>query len=157
MIFDLSAEKPKLVFYDDYPLCSQTGSVAAFGDKFITMSRGGYAIDNPAMPEKNEKLKTIKFPNSAPVVITEGGSSQIARAMFPQGKAEGLAMYDENSKRLAVTNRIFSNLGIYDFSDSENPKCLKKLLLPSNAGTPDFYKGRVVLPCGYAGILVEKL
>lgn len=43
--------------YDDRPLCSQTGSVAAFGGKILTMFRGGYAVDDPSAPAENGKLK----------------------------------------------------------------------------------------------------
>ena len=156
MIFDMSGAKPKTVFYDDRPLCSQTGSAAAFGGKILTMFRGGYAVDDPAAPVENGKLKREKFPGGGALPAVSGGSSEMERAEFPQGSDEGLAMFDENSKRLAVANRITGKTSLYDFSDAKAPKLIGRWALPSNPGVPDFYKGRLVVPCGYAGLLIER-
>lgn len=156
MIFDMSGDKPKTVFYDDRPLCSQTGSVAAFGGKILTMFRGGYAVDDPSAPAENGKLKREKFPGGGALPAVSGGASEIERAEFPQGSDEGLAMFDENSKRLAVANRITGKTSLYDFSDAKAPKLIGRWALPSNPGIPDFYKGRLVVPCGHAGLLIER-
>lgn len=156
MIFDLSGAKPKMTFYDDYPLCSQTGSVAAFGDKLITMCRGGYAFDDPKNPAPNKDLKRHPFPGGDKLPKVADDSSSRARAEFPQGSDEGLAMYDEYSKKLAVANRVHGVVGVYDFSEPGNPKLLGKYKMPSNAGVPDFYKGRVLVPCGYAGLMIQE-
>ena len=47
-------------------------------------------------------------------------------------------------------------VGVYDFSEPENPKLLGKYKMPSNAGVPDFYKGKVLVPCGYAGLMIQE-
>ena len=156
MIFDMSGDRPKTVFYDDRPLCSQTGSAAAFGGKILTMFRGGYAVDDPASPAENAKLKRGKFPGGGALPPAPKGASAIDRAEFPQGSDEGLAMFDESSGRLAVANRITGKTSLYDFSDAKSPRLLGRWALPSNPGVPDFYRGRLVVPCGYAGLLVER-
>ncbi len=157
MIFEMTANSVKRVFADSYPLCSQNGSIAAFGDKFLTMNRGGYSIDNPAQPLKNSELTPLKFPDGEPLpFVPEGDSAQI-RAEFPQGADEGFAYFDEKTKRLVVANRASGKVSIYDFSDAKNPKRTRSFVVDGNPSVADFTEdGRVVLPCGYAGVLVER-
>lgn len=157
MIFDMSAKPVKRVFSDTYPLCSQNGSVAAIGDKLLTMNRGGYSIDDPAQPMKNSELTPLKFPGGEPLpFVLEGDSAQI-RAEFPQGADEGFACFDEKTKRLVVANRASGKVSIYDFSDVENPKRMRSFSVNANPSVADFTTGgRIVLPCGYAGALVER-
>ena len=157
MIFDMSAKPVKRVFSDTYPLCSQNGSVAAIGDKLLTMNRGGYSIDDPAQPMKNSELTPLKFPGGGPLpFVPEGDSAQI-RAEFPQGADEGFACFDEKTKRLVVANRASGKVSIYDFSDVENPKRMRSFSVNANPSVADFTTdGRIVLPCGYAGALVER-
>lgn len=58
----------------------------------------------------------------------------------------------DGGRRVAVSNRICKNCRVYDFSD-EN---LSSHLLTANPDMPAFWRGRLLLPCGYAGLLLEK-
>ena len=62
---------------------------------------------------------------------------------------------DKATRRVAIANRMFKNIKIYDFSDRENPKLLKSVELNANPNVPAFWKGLVVLPGGYSGLLLE--
>lgn len=157
MIFDMSAKPVKCVFSDSYPLCSQNGSVAAIGDKLLTMNRGGYSIDDPVQPMKNSELTPLKFPDGGPLPFVPKGDSAQIRAEFPQGSDEGFACFDEKTKRLVVANRASGKVSVYDFSDVENPKRMRSFTVNANPSVADFTSdGRIVLPCGYAGALVER-
>jgi len=63
---------------------------------------------------------------------------------------------DQLTSKVAVANRMFKNCHIYDFFDKANPKLLRKIELNANPNVPAFWNGRVVLPCGYSGLLLEK-
>lgn len=56
-------------------------------------------------------------------------------------------------KLYALENR---GLSIYDLSDKLSPKLLSSHLLTANPDMPAFWRGRLLLSCGYAGLLLEK-
>ena len=154
-VFDL-AQGGKLVWHDRFPLCSQTGTLAAFGDEFLVMRCGGYAFLDPETPVPTRDLRRFAFPGQGELCADVPDDSAISRAMFPKSEWEGQVNVDPGSGRVAVANRMFKNCHIYDFSDRANPKLLKRVQLNANPNVPAFWKGRVVLPCGYSGLLLEK-
>lgn len=156
MVFDVKDHEVKDLWYDTFPLCSQTGGIAAFGDELLLMRAGGYAFFNPEQPIATKELDRHKFPGQEVLPQDVPDESAISRAMFPKSEWEGLPNYDPASGKLAIVNRIFKNLHVYDFTDKANPKLLKRMPLNSNANPPTFWKGRVVLPGGYSGLLLEK-
>jgi hypothetical protein len=156
MAFDLKSNPVKDLWYDTFPLCSQTGGVAAFGDKLLVMRAGGYAFFDPEHPVSTKELTRNKFPGQVQLPDDVPDDSAISRALFPKTEWEGLPNYDSNSRKLAIVNRMFKNLHIYDFTDPAHPKLLKRIPLSSNVYPPVFWQGRVVLPGGYSGLLLEK-
>lgn len=156
MVFDLQGRKVSRVWYDSFPMCSQTGGVAAAGDELLVMRCGGYARFNPVHPLATLELTRHPFPGQEQLPADVPDESAISRSLFPKSEWEGLPYYDADTGRVAVVNRMFKNLHIYDFSDKEHPKLLKKVKLNGNAYAPAFWKGRVVLPGGYSGLLLEK-
>ncbi len=155
-IFDLKNGEVKIVHRDDFPMCSQTGSVTAFSDVFLAMRCGAYAFLNPENPIPTRELKRHKFPSQTSLIDDVPDDSMISRAMFPKSDFEGLVFFDENSGRLAVANRMFQICRLYDFSSKDSPKFLKKFDMKSHPNVPAFWKGKLVLPCGYSGLLLEK-
>ncbi len=155
-IFDLKNGQAKVVHKDDFPMCSQTGSVTAFGDVFLTMRCGAYSFLNPENPIPTRELKRNKFPTQNSLIDDVPDDSMISRAMFPKSDFEGLVFFDENSGRLAVANRIFQVCRLYDFSSKDSPKFIKKFDMKSHPNVPSFWRGKLVLPCGYSGLLLEK-
>ncbi|MCP5557172.1 MAG: hypothetical protein H7A55_05425, partial [Verrucomicrobiaceae bacterium] len=156
MVFDLADRAAKMIWYDDFPLCSQTGSIAAMDDAFLTMRGGGYAYFNPEKPVATKDLQRLQFPGQNELPQDVADNSPISRAMFPKTEWEGLPNYDPGSGRIAVLNRTHKNVRIYDFTDKANPKLLKHFKLHSNPYAPAFWKDRVLLPGGYSGLLLEK-
>lgn len=156
MLFDLADGTAKQLWYDGFPLCSQTGSITAMGDAFLTMRGGGYAYFDPRQPVATTELKRLKFPGQSELPPDVPDSSPVSRAMFPKTEWDGLPNYDPASGKLAVLNRTHKNVRIYDFSDKINPKLLKHVKLHSNPYPPTFWKGHVLLPGGYSGLLLEK-
>jgi hypothetical protein len=157
MVFDLAGGEAKKLLYDTFPLCSQTGSVAAMGDVFLTMRAGGYAFFDPEKPIAIRELSRHPFPGQGELPADVPDDSPMSRSLFPKSEWEGLPNYDPESGRLAVMNRIFKNVRIYDFSDPAKPRLLKHHRLNSNPYAPAFWKGRVLLPGGYSGLLLEQL
>lgn len=156
MVFDLGdAENPKLVSSDTFPMCHQSGSVAAMGDKFITMRCGGYAFIDPENIVPTKNLKRHKFPSQTEELPDVEAATNRARAEFPKNDFEGLVFYDVESGRLSVANRMYRVCRVYDFSDGKNPTLLDKYELKSHPNVPAFWRGRLVLPCGYSGLLLE--
>lgn len=156
MVFDLHGKQASQVWLDGFPLCSQTGSAAAMGDELLVMRAGGYARFDPEHPVATKELTRYKFPGQDVLPDDVPDDSAISRSLFPKSEWEGMPYYDSTSGHLAIVNRIFKNLRTYDFSDKDHPKPLKHIILRSNAYAPAFWKGRVVLPGGYSGLLLEK-
>ncbi|HWL11320.1 MAG TPA: hypothetical protein VNQ76_23145 [Planctomicrobium sp.] len=156
MLFDLEGNRVKKLWYDNFPLCSQTGSITAMGDEFLTMRCGGYAFFNPENPVATIELQRHKFPGQEKLPEDVPDNSPISSAMFPKTDWDGLPNYDSDSGKLAVLNRTHKNVRIYDFTDKANPKLLKYVNLNSNPYAPAFWKGRVLLPGGYSGLLLEE-
>jgi len=45
---------------------------------------------------------------------------------------------------------------IYDFSDSDNPKFLRAYELSGNSDLAAFWRGRVIVPAGHQGLIMER-
>ena len=155
MVYDLSNNKPKLVNRDKFPMCSQTGSITALGDKFLTMRCGGYAFIDPENIVPTKELKRYKFPSQKVELKDVPDATPTSRAMFPKSDFEGLAYFDETTKKLAVVNRMYYVCRTYDFSDEKNPKLLKCYRMKSPSNVPVYWKGKLLIPGGYAGLLME--
>lgn len=154
-IFEIGAGSAKLAWEDTFPMCSQTGTLAAFNGEFLVMRCGGYAFVDPEEPVGVRELNRHPFPSSAGLPADIPDDSAISRALFPKSEFEGQVNADEPARRVAIANRIFKNIRVYDFSDRANPKLLKSAALNANPNVPAFWKGFVVLPGGYSGLLLE--
>lgn len=58
--------------------------------------------------------------------------------------------------RIVLCNRIRRTASLHDFSDPSHPKLLKKWTFSGNPDTPVFHRGRLLIPCGYQGVLMQK-
>lgn len=57
---------------------------------------------------------------------------------------------------MVFTSRIERRAALYDFTDAERPTLLAARKLSGNPDIADFHAGKVVIPCGYAGVLLQK-
>ncbi|MBQ9547779.1 MAG: hypothetical protein IJV01_01295 [Bacteroidales bacterium] len=72
-----------------------------------------------------------------------------------KGDFAGIPAWDGGS-RVALTARIAREVRLVDMSDERHPVVLWKESVASNPDLAVFWKGRLVVPCGYQGLLLEK-
>lgn len=87
---------------------------------------------------------TIK-PGSSPVEVLEKGSK----------KTFGQINWDGGSK-LATNNRASKKVMLFDISAFPEMKLIWNESFLGNPETPVFWNGKVVIPCAYQGLLIEK-
>ena len=118
--------------------------ICAFRDDLSLVSApGGYVLLRPNegdAPDGDGKWKIKPLPPAAP------GSEWKLNDGMPRS----------DGRLVVFTNRIWRRGTLYDFSDMGNPVPLAAWKF---SGTPDiaqFHKGRVVIPCGYQGVLLQR-
>ena len=57
---------------------------------------------------------------------------------------------------VAFTNRIERSVALADFGDEKNPKAVWAEKISGNPDTPVFWRGRLVIPAGYGGLLMTR-
>ena len=72
-----------------------------------------------------------------------------------KGDFSGIPVWD-GKDRLALTARIRGEVRMVDFRDETQPELLWKEQVSGNPDTGIFWQGKLVVPCGYQGLLVEK-
>ncbi len=145
-IFEISKNSVRLVEKEYTQVNSQTGGTCAFGSKFLMSLKGGYGFLNPKNPLSLATAQPKMFEKIDEIEAEDFGGKK---------RYEGLMDFD-GKKRVAVSNRICKNCRVYDFSDENAPKLLNSYLLTTNPDMPTFWRGKLLLPCGYAGLLLEK-
>lgn len=154
-LYDLEGGSPKLVSYDPFPLCSQAGGVAAFGGRFLSMRNGGYALVDPAQVESTTRWHRFAFPGMGNAVLPDEAKDDPASwATFPQSEFEGVPVVEGSV--VAVSNRMFRRCRVYNFQNPQAPVLLRTYSFREHQNTPSFWKGRLVFPGGYAGVMLEK-
>ncbi len=109
----------------------------------IASANGSYVLlqPNEGDPADGSKWKTFKLPAAFP---GDGRSDAIS----------GIPRSD--GKRVVFTSRISRRAALYDFTDAERPKLLTAWKFSGNPDIADFHAGKLVIPCGYAGVLLQK-
>ena len=118
--------------------------VCAFRDGLSLVSGNGrYALLKPGEvdPEDGSSWTYNQLPLAFP---EEGGKGRIC----------GIPRSD--GRRVVFTSRIFRRAALYDFSDAAKPKLIRGWKLSGNPDLAVFVGGRVAIPCGYEGVLLEK-
>lgn len=130
---DLSEDFPKLTPKNtvDQPVLSN--GVCNYKDKAILVCDGQIKVLKPGQEANEDKTKWA------------GWGKGIKGAPVYDGKA-----------RLGITYRIGRSVSMYDFKDEANPVLLWKENTIGNPEVSIFWKGRLVVPCGYQGLLIEK-
>jgi len=109
----------------------------------IASARGSYVLLQPGEgdPADGSPWKFLKLPVAFP---GEGRGDAI----------NGIPRSD--GQRVVFTSRIERRAALYDFTDAERPALLNAWKLSGNPDIADFHAGKVVIPCGYAGVLLQK-
>jgi len=132
--YDVSGRAPTLAGNTpDTTLYSWTDGACEFGDKLLVVKRGKVALLDP---DERRSLDTL------PAYGAEG----IRLAGRPS--AEG--------NRLALAQRPDRRVSLLDISDLSHPRLERQYSLEGHPGACAFWKGRLVIPAGYQGLLVER-
>lgn len=118
--------------------------ICAFRDDLsIGSARGTYVLlrPNEGDPANGSKWTYHKLPPAF-----EGNGYSAAISGIPRS----------DGRRVVFTSRIYRRAALYDFTDELNPKLLNAWTFSGNPDIADFHKGKVVIPCGYAGVLLQK-
>ncbi len=75
---------------------------------------------------------------------------------LPGPKMFGIPRKDPNGTRVVKTCRIKREVALYDFADPEKPVFVKYWKVSGNPDIAQFCNGKVVIPCGHQGVLLQK-
>ena len=103
-----------------------SAGICAFGDKALVCDQGVFALVEPG--------------SDGPWSFREIGSGGIPRS----------------NGRLVAQSLLNGKVALHDFRDAGSPACLGKWNLKSFTGPCSFWRGRLVVPGGYLGVLLQK-
>lgn len=109
-------------------------------DRALVTRRGGYRLIAPAEadPPGGALWQYSDLPPVPDVKKMHG---------IPRVSPDGLVV---------LTDRICRRVALYDFKDVHKPVLLKFWKVSGNPDTAVFCNGKVVIPCGYQGVLMQK-
>ena len=132
---DLSGEKPEIRLHHRKMVAPQLSGVCRFGRKLFV-------------------------PGGKHFLLLEPGEDPAAAKPFAAGKQlrfDGVCTADGSVVAISLRNQ--GTLQVYDLADPANPVLLKKRSFENRLCNPDrpvFWKGRLIVPGGFAGILFEE-
>ena len=138
---DVGGAKPKMIEFqrgghDD--VGSQCNGVCAFGaDKFLYTVGAGYTLAGT-----DRKFGPVRPLPTVPG-ITKG-----------EGYFGGIPRSD--GRWVVLTGRSTRRIAVFDFADPDRPVLSRSYRVSGNPDLAAFHKGRVVVPCGHQGVLLEK-
>ncbi len=135
--FDLAAKPQPVVQASRVNRTSLSNGICRFDENRALLTLGtGYVFLKPGEgdPADGSKWRTKEFPGHAMHGI-------------PRVSPEGL---------VALTCRIRRQIGLWDFKDPDHPRFLKHWNVSGNPDLAAFHKGRLLVPCGYQGVLLQK-
>ena len=131
---DLGGAEPCEIGYSRVNKCGQADNACAFrGDRLLRMSRGTLQLLRPGQAAEETPWKGVAVP----------------------GKCTGYPSWD-GGNRLALTSRIGRAVAMVDVTDETKPRVLWQEKLAGNPDRSFFFEGRLVVPCGYQGLLIER-
>ena len=122
---------------------SLSNGVCAFRDGLsIASGSGRYKMLAPGEgdPEGGGKWRYLPLPPAFP------GDANTAVSGMPRS----------DGRRVVFTNRIRRRAALYDFEVALHPRLLAAWKFSGNPDLAQFHKGRVLIPCGYQGVLLQR-
>ncbi len=117
---------------------NQCNGVCAFGDdRFLYTVKGGYALAGTDR----------KFGPVRPLPSVSGLSN---------GKGYFGGIPRSDGRWVVLTGRSTRRIAVFDFKDSEKPVLSRSYQVSGNPDLASFHNGRIVVPCGHQGVLLEK-
>lgn len=77
-----------------------------------------------------------------------------SRLPFPNGKFDGIPRSD--GRWVVLTGRSERRIAVFDFADPSHPVFDCAYSVSGNPDLAAFHRGRIVVPCGHQGVLLEK-
>ena len=140
---DLKAEPP-VARKTERNRLSLANGICAFRDDLSLVSKSGsYCLLKPGEldPPDGGCWKFRELPEAFP---GEGRMSHI----------NGIPRSD--GKSVVFLSRITRRGALYDFADAERPKLVRSWKFSGNPDLALFHDGKVLIPCGYEGVLLQK-
>jgi hypothetical protein len=137
---DISGEKPRSAGRDPGNSLSLYNSLCLFGGNSVLATREDLYALEPRTPDGRPPQGAWRF-RKLPAAFAARGICGIPRA---------------DGMRVAITSRINREVAMYDFSNPDKPVLQWAHRISGNPDTPAFHKGRLVIPAGHQGVLLEK-
>lgn len=132
--YDISGAKPVLAGNTpDTTLFSWTDGTCPLGDKLLIIKRGKYSSLDP-----NERRNASDLPVYGVDGLRFAGRPSVGGNV------------------LALSSRHERQVWVLDIADIKRPRLKHQYSLSSHPGACTFWNGRVVIPAGYQGLLVER-
>ena len=114
--------------------------VCAFGDQVMMTRKTGYVM---LKPNEGDPADASLWP--------------LVELPWPAGESRLSPGIPRSDGRLvAFTTRISRHALLYDFSDPAHPVAKGAWKFAGNPDLAAFHRGRVIIPCGYEGLLLQK-
>ncbi|MGN1364427.1 MAG: hypothetical protein ACI406_03620, partial [Victivallis vadensis] len=132
--YDLSGEKPVLANRVVERLNTHADGLAALNGKLLMINHGRYVLLEPNQPGPSQEWKRYSAGERISGVPTVDGTI------------------------VALSHRADREVRLYDFSNPEAARPIpeRRWKFPDVPGTVSFWRGRVVIPLSYQGLLLEK-
>lgn len=150
---DLRGEKPALAKFDDSFPAGQTCGVCALGNCFLATYSSHHAVKGDKTPRTNICYALV-------------GTDMTFGPFFDMPKVPGFGKNGEpaefvgvprsDGRLVAMNGRSTHRVALYDFIDPEHPKLLKAWTLAGNPDLCAFHYGKVLIPAGHQGLLLQK-
>ena len=119
---------------------SLSNGLGAFGnDRVIMTGKGGYVLLEPDADDPSDGSRW-------PMTALPSTDKVRPRPGIPRS----------DGRLVAFTTRINRVASLYDFADPSHPVPKAAWTLSGNPDLAAFHKGRVIIPCGYQGLLLQR-
>ena len=134
----LAQPKPRVSTITKYNFISLSNGICRFDDTRALATKGAgymFVAPNQGDPPDHSRWKVNPLPG-------------------PQ--LSGIPRKAPNGTRVVKTCRINREVALYDFADPEKPLFLKHWKVSGNPDIAAFHKGKIIIPCGHQGVLLQK-
>ena len=131
--FDVGGKKPIQIDFKREPrsnVGTQRNGICTFGnDAFLQTIESGYAL---------------------------AGTNRVFGAVRPLPSGGFSGMPRSDGRWVALTGRSERRIAVFDFADANRPVLDCTYRVSGNPDVAAFHKGRIIVPCGHQGVLMEK-
>ena len=150
---DLRGGKPVLLAQDLTFPAGQTCGVCAFDDRrFLATFSSSHALSKDGTPLPRGKFLAFADKDGRKFEMVPMPSFGLKGAQ--DGNFTGVPRSD--GRLVALNNRSGHAVALLDVSDAKAPKALKSWRLSGNPDMCAFYRGKVIIPAGHQGLLMQK-